>query len=140
MTVKQYLFQIENLDNLVKNKLLEKCQLESLSVSIRSTVPTGDRVQQSPKKDPMGDIIARIDELDREIEETVSHYLTVRKEIISTIEKVENPLYYDILFKKYVEYKNLVQIAEEKDYSVQHIRFCHTKAIEEVRKIKGFKC
>lgn len=139
MTVKQYLFQIENLDNLVKNKLLEKCQLESLSVSIQSTVPTGDRVQQSPKKDPMGDIIARIDELDREIEETVLHYLTVRKEIISTIEKVKNPLYYDILFKKYVEYKNLVQISEEKDYSVQHIRFCHTRAVEEIRKIKGFK-
>lgn len=139
MTTKQYLYQIENLDKYVKNKLLEKCQLRSLSVSIRSTMPNGDRVQQSPRKDPMGDIIAKLDELDREIEKTVSNYLEIRKEIISTIEKVENTLYYDILYKKYVEYKNLIEIADEIGYSVQHVRFCHTKALEEVRKIKNFK-
>ena len=83
--------------------------------------------------------LAKLDELDREIENTISNYLEIRKEIISTIEKLENTLYYDILYKKYVEYKNLIEIADEIGYSVQHVRFCHTKALEEVRKIKGFK-
>ena len=102
MTTAQYLRQIENYDNRIKNKLIEEEQLSSLSTS-------------------------------------VSAILQKRQEIVRTIEQVEDPLLYDILFKHYVEYKSLVRIADEMGYSEIHIKKKHLKAIAEIKKIKGFE-
>ena len=52
MTATQYLRQIENYDNRIKNKLIEEEQLSSLSTSV-SAIPVGEKVQTSVKRAPM---------------------------------------------------------------------------------------
>ena len=87
----------------------------------------------------MGDMIAKIFDLREEISEMISEFLQKRQEIVRTIEQVEDPLLYNILFKHYVEYKSLVRIADEMGYSEIHMKRMHLKAISEVKKIKGFE-
>ena len=69
----------------------------------------------------------------------ISEFLQKKQEIVRTIEQVEDPLLYNILFKHYVEYKSLVRIADEMGYSEIHMKRMHLKAIAEVKKIKGFE-
>lgn len=138
MTTRQYLHQIENYDNRIKNKLIEEEQLNSLSTSV-SAIPIREKVQTSVKHDPMGDMIAKIFDLRDEISKMAAEFLEKKQEIIRTIEQVDDPVLYNILFKHYVEYKSLVRIADEMGYSEIHMKRMHLKAIAEVKKIKGFE-
>ena len=66
-------------------------------------------------------------------------FLEQKQEIIRTIEEVEDPILYAILFKRYVEYKTLLSIADELGYSEVTIKRLHLKALKEIKNIKGFE-
>ena len=138
MTTRQYLSQIEKYDNLIHNKIIEEEQLNILSISVKS-IPMGDKVQSSSKQDPMGDMVAKIVDLRAEISKMATDFLEQKQEIIRTIEEVEDPILYDVLFKRYVEYKTLLNIADELGYSEITIKRLHLKALKEIKNIKGFE-
>ncbi len=138
MTTRQYLSQIEKYDNLIHNKIIEEEQLNILSMSVKSA-PIGEKVQTSSKQDPMGDMVAKIIDLREEISKMATDFLEQKQEIIRTIEKVEDPILYDVLFKRYVEYKTLLSIADELGYSEVTIKRLHLKAIKAIKNIKGFE-
>lgn len=138
MTTRQYLSQIEKYDNLIHNKIIEEEQLNILSMSVKS-VPIGEKVQTSSKQDPMGDMVAKIIDLREEISKMATDFLEQKQEIIRTIETVEDPILYDVLFKRYVEYKTLLNIADELGYSEVTIKRLHLKAVNAIKNIKGFE-
>lgn len=138
MTTRQYLSQIEKYDNLIHNKIIEEEQLNILSISVKS-IPMGEKVQSSSKQDPMGDMVAKIVDLRAEISKMATDFLEQKQEIIRTIEEVEDPILYAILFKRYVEYKTLLSIADELGYSEITIKRLHLKALKEIKNIKGFE-
>lgn len=138
MTTRQYLSQIEKYDNLIHNKIIEEEQLNILSMSVKS-IPMGEKVQSSSKQDPMGDMVAKIIDLRAEISKMATDFLEQKQEIIRTIEEVEDPILYAILFKRYVEYKTLLSIADELGYSEVTIKRLHLKALKEIKNIKGFE-
>ena len=138
MTTRQYLSQIEKYDNLIHNKIIEEEQLNILSMSVKS-VPIGEKVQTSSKQDPMGDMVAKIIDLRKEISKMATDFLEQKQEIIRTIEAVEDPILYDVLFKRYVEYKTLLNIADELGYSEVTIKRLHLKAVKAIKNIKGFE-
>nr|DAG73424.1 MAG TPA: Protein of unknown function (DUF1492) [Caudoviricetes sp.] len=138
MTTRQYLSQIEKYDNLIHNKIIEEEQLNILSMSVKS-VPIGEKVQTSSKQDPMGDMVAKIIDLREEISKMATDFLEQKQEIIRTIETVEDPILYDVLFKRYVEYKTLLNIADELGYSEVTIKRLHLKAVKAIKNIKGFE-
>lgn len=138
MTTRQYLSQIEKYDNLIHNKIIEEEQLNILSMSVKS-IPIGEKVQTSSKQDPMGDMVAKIIDLREEISKMATDFLEQKQEIIRTIETVEDPILYDVLFKRYVEYKTLLNIADELGYSEVTIKRLHLKAVNAIKNIKGFE-
>lgn len=138
MTTRQYLSQIEKYDNLIHNKIIEEEQLNILSMSVKS-IPIGEKVQTSSKQDPMGDMVAKIIDLREEISKMATDFLEQKQEIIRTIENVEDPILYDVLFKRYVEYKTLLNIADELGYSEVTIKRLHLKAVKAIKNIKGFE-
>ena len=138
MTTRQYLSQIEKYDNLIHNKIIEEEQLNILSMSVKS-VPIGEKVQTSSKQDPMGDMVAKIIDLREEISKMATDFLEQKQEIIRTIETVEDPILYDVLFKRYVEYKTLLNIADELGYSEVTIKRLHLKAVKAIKNIKGIE-
>lgn len=138
MTAKQYLSQIEILDKKIQNKLSEEYQLKTLATNITIS-NTSDRVQTSGDKDRVGSIVAKLMDTQKETARLINDFIDKRDEIIKTIESASSVGKYDLLFKRYVQYKSLSDISDEMGYSLQHIKRLHGQALEEVKKIKGFK-
>lgn len=129
MTVKQYLRQLERLENMIDNKLAEIFQMRVLSQSISAVRTDTDRVQSSGSMDPLGDSIARLDELERRASELVAIYQERKRLIIRQLEGMDNPVYYSILFDRYVLRMNFEQIADKHNYSVRHVIRLHGDAL-----------
>lgn len=131
MTADEFLKQIERADKLISNKLYEVQRLRLLAVS--TTVPT-DRevVQTSGVSDKVGNIVAKIIDLESEINDLIDEYVDLQRECIGVIESLENPLQYTVLHKHYVQYKSFAEIAEEEHYSYDGIMKVKRKALEQV--------
>ena len=114
---------------MINNKIAEIQQLRELACSI-SSINSEDRVQSTPNFDKIGSKIAKIDELEKKLDETVDKY-----------EKpgIKHPFYismedentYNILFSRYIEKKSFELIAIEMDYSWRQIIRLHGKALRQ---------
>lgn len=130
MKAKQYLLQIDYYDKRITNKLAELAQWRELAKSTGSQTD-GERVQTSPK-DRLSTVVSKIIDLDREIDSLIDEYAEKKQEIIRAIESIENPNYYDLLFKVYIEHKFLHEAAAEMHYSYTRIRHMHKEALNAV--------
>lgn len=133
---KKYLEEIEAYETAIKNKRIEKKQLEDLSTSI--TAPTDrEAVQTSGVSDKVGNCAVRIADLIGEIETAINEYLTEKSKRIKVIDSVlfQNVTQYDLLFKRYVEFKDLTDIAPEIKVSYPYALELHREALKKVAKI-----
>lgn len=138
MNTRQYLEQVQDSDRKIQNKIQEEYRLRLLATSI-SSFSNGDKVQTSGGKDRVGDAVTVIVELRQEIASDVKELAELQMKVSGDINDMENSMYSSLLHKRYIEFKNLVTVADEMGYSVQHIRSCHGKAIEALRKQKHFE-
>lgn len=136
MTAKEYLQQIREMESIVKNKMVELYQLKCLATSITAP-PDREAVQTSGISDKVGDIGARIVDLEREIMAQIDEFIQKKQECIDIIERVRplNDIQYNILHKKYVGNKTLREISEEECYSYDYIRELHGEALKKVMEI-----
>lgn len=138
ITPKQYLCQIERLDSLIQNRQTEISQLWDLATNI--TAPSdSERVQTSGSKDRVGDIVSRICNLENEKNEFIDSYMAIKNFSISSMEKMEDLRYYRILFKKYIEYKSLSDIAASMNYSYRQTKRLHGEALQKFSDIVEFE-
>lgn len=126
MTAKEYLNQYR----LAKIKIEQrKKELEELKATLGySGVELSDRVQTSPK-DSLSEAIARAVDLEAEIKEEIKANLRLKHDIISQIHQLTNPLFVEILYRRYIENKNLWVISQEMNYDYGHIRHSHGYAL-----------
>lgn len=131
MTAKEYLNQIQALEDALSDKRTELKKLEALATSV--TVPT-DRevVQTSNISDKTGSLGAKIADVKKEIEQQAAEFLEEKQKRIKVIESVRSldNIKGSILHKKYVAYKALRTIAKELNYSYEYTRHLHLKALE----------
>ena len=128
MTTKEYLNQISRINRMINNKIAEIQQLRELARSI-SSINSEDRVQSTPNFDKIGSKIAKIDELEKKLDETVDKYVDLKNRIVEQIESMEDENTYNILFSRYIEKKSFELIAIEMDYSWRQIIRLHGKAL-----------
>lgn len=120
MNTRQYLEQVQDSDRKIQNKIQEEYRLRLLATSI-SSFSNGDKVQTSGGKDRVGDAVTRIVELQQEIASDVKELAELQMKVSGDINDMENSMYSSLLHKRYIEFKNLVTVADEMGYSVQHI-------------------
>ena len=137
MTAKQYLSRVRILDIKINNKISELSMLKSKSTSLQAVVINDDKVQTSPALDRLGDDISDILELEEEIHKEIKRYNDLKHKIINEIHSLNNRLYIEILYKRYVEFKSLEEIAVEMNYSYDRVRHLHGYALIEFDKIKS---
>lgn len=130
MTTKEYLNQISRLNRMINNKLVEIQQLRDLALGI-SSISTGERVQSTPDFDKIGSKMAKIDELEKNLDETIDKYVDLKNQIIGQIESMEDEITYNILFSRYIEKKQFELIAIEMEYSWRQIIRLHGKALNQ---------
>jgi DNA-directed RNA polymerase specialized sigma subunit len=134
INAKEYLQQIINDDKRIQNKCVEVYQLRCLATSV--TAPMGtEPVQTSGASDKVGNIVAKIVDLENEINDMIDRFIEDKIERIKVIEQVDDQLQYTILHKHYVQGKSFTEIAEEECYSDVWISKNHARAIEKVQKI-----
>lgn len=132
VTPKEYLRQLRVFSIKIQQK---KDELESLKAAAENVTASIDneRVQTSPK-DRMPEDISRIVDLESEIYKDIQELLILKNKIINEIQELSNPVYIEILYKRYVEYKSLEEIAVRMSYSYRQIKRLHGYALQAFRK------
>ena len=115
---------------MINNKLVEIQQLRDLALGI-SSISTGERVQSTPDFDKIGSKMAKIDELEKNLDETIDKYVDLKNRIIGQIESMEDEITYDILFSRYIEKKQFELIAIDMGYSWRQIIRLHGNALRQ---------
>ena len=129
---KEYLRQIRLFDICIRQKEAElaamRSELENMSAAV-----TGERVQTSAK-DKMSEKVSHIVDLEAMIIQDKEKFLRMKDRIINEIQSLENSVYVDILYKRYVEYKQLEEIAVEMNYSYRQVLRLHGFALQEFKR------
>lgn len=113
--------------------------LKSKSTSLQAVVINEDKVQTSPALDRLGNDVSEILELEEEIRQEIKRYNDIKHKIINEIHSLNNRLYIEILYKRYVEFKSLEEIAVEMNYSYQWIKSNHGYALLNFSKKVGLE-
>jgi hypothetical protein len=129
LETKQYLGQISRLDRMIKNKMTELSQYRDLIYGL-SAVVNEERVQTSPDFDKMSGKVDKILKMESKIDNLIDEYVDKKNLIISQIDSMENEIYYEILFARYIEKKTFERIATDINYSFRNTTRLHGKALK----------
>ena len=130
MKAENYLKQIEKLDALIENKQAEVMRWREIANNT-SVNMSGERVGSSGNHDTMANAICTYLDLERE---EIDSYIAKRKEIITTMEQLAT-IEYNVLFKKYVQYSTLKEIAAIYGNSYSWATTTHERALRQIQKI-----
>ncbi len=128
MTTKEYLGQIGRLDKTIQNKMAEILQYREMSFSLAS-ISSDVRVRTTPDVDRIGNAIARLDEMEQQLDEIIDRYVDRKNHIIAQIDAMEDEMHYQVLFARYIEKKTFEKIAMELNYSLRQISRVHESAL-----------
>lgn len=129
---KEYLRQLRTLTIKTYQKMDELDSLKAAAENVSAGIGS-ERVQTSPK-DRMPDDISRIVDLESEIQKDIQELLILKNKIINEIQGLSNPVYIEILYKRYVEYKQFEEIAIEINYSYRQVLRIHGFALQEFKR------
>ena len=136
MTTDKYLSQINRCDHVIKNKMSEIQKLSNMATSI-SVSPKEVDVQSSGDPDKMGSAVAKIADLQNEIQELVCEFVDKRRVIIGQIDSMENTDVYIVLYAHYVDNKDWNLISVEMGYSYRNIMKLRKRALQEFERRYG---
>lgn len=131
---KEYLQKMRMYDARIESKLLEVQQLKAMITKITPTLKA-DVVSSSGNQDKLGDAVAKIVDLENEINKDIDCYIDLKREVKAKLEKLTNPNYYKVLEKRYVQYYTFERIATEMHYSYRNITKLHGRALQAFEKI-----
>ena len=136
MTAKDYLKQVGRMNKEIENKAEEIQKLKDMATRITSSTDK-ERVQSNSSQDKLGDAVAEIIDLENELQEIVTRNLEKRRLITRQIEELNDDMFYDILYKRYILGKQFHVIATEMDYGMDNIFRLHKRAIRAFEKKHG---
>ena len=128
---KAYLKRIELLDAHINNKLNDLYTLRSLVTKITATISPVP-ASGSGNQDKLGDAIAKIIDLQDEINRKIDNYVDLKREISAMLEQIDVADYVKVLHKRYFEYKPWEQIACEMNCTFRNVCYIHGKALQAV--------
>lgn len=134
MTAKEYLSQLKYLDIKLNDKISERERLISLATKVTPSY-SADPVSTSGTPDKISNIVVMLQELEEDTEYTMAKMVKQKRAILAKLESMDNYKYYQLLYKKYVEYKDLAVVAKEMVYSYRVIVNMHGKALKEFEKL-----
>lgn len=134
MNAKQYLQQAYRLNELINSDLLELQNLRCLSTSISSDM-SQERVQSTKQSDKIGGVVAKIVDLDNQINAEIDQFVDLKKEIRGKITAIENPDDRLVLQERYLNFMTWERIAEAMHFTTQWVHEIHKRALRSLEKI-----
>lgn len=130
MNSKQFLKKIRLYETRIDAKLNEKQHLKDLVTSITTTLKDDAGFGGSGSQDKLGSIVAKMVDLEAEIDADVDSLVDAKKEINDLLDKIDDCDIYEILNKRYVLFETWEQIAFEMHMSYRHVLRLHGKALK----------
>ena len=131
LTAKEYLQQIYHIKHRIDRLTSRRDDIRNDLYSIGS--PSGsmdaDKVQTTMSGDSMLRMIARVDETERDIVQTVERLMDMKDLITLQIEALEDERYKNLLLKRYVLLEDWGQIADEMYYTLNWVYNLHGYAL-----------
>mgnify|MGYP001099987387 FL=1 len=138
ITVKEYLSQAKFLDQRINSKIQQVAALNDLATKATSTL-TGMPRNPNHATSSMEDVIAKIIDLQAEINNDIDTLVDLKRSLSKTIKAVDSPEYQTVLEKRYLCFQSWEQIAVEMGYELRWLYRIHGKALEEVKAILGIE-
>ncbi len=132
--VKAYLQKIRLYDTHINNKVAEMSRLKNMVLNITPTLKD-DVVSGSGSKDKLGDTVAKIVDLQDEINKAIDEFVDRKNEVCALIDSLQNPDHVALLHKRYVEYLTWEQIACDMHISYRHATRMHGRALQAIERI-----
>lgn len=136
MDVKTRLQRLQLLDTVINQKLRELESLRALSTCVAGFDTSRERVQTSGSGDaPFVTPVLRIIALEQEINAEIDAFVDEKHNTIRLIQKLDNPLQMEVLYRRYVEYQSFERIAAEMNTVQQHAFVLHRKGLKALEQI-----
>ena len=135
MTAKQYLQQAFYLNQQIETDQRELEKLRALAETVPSIKQTEERVQTGGPVDRVSEIVAKIVDLEAEIQGEIDSYVTMQMTIRKIISRVKNKKWKVILKRRYIHFEKWEQIAEKTHQDLRWVFRLHGKALQEIEKI-----
>lgn len=124
----EYLEQIYRLTVIINNKKAEIDELKDLFYGT-SGIFISERVQSQNAADTTSEVAIKIIERENEITKGLADAITSRKHIINQIESMSNPVYCDILSKRFIQNKGWTEISRSVNYTYKQTKRLYRKAL-----------
>lgn len=132
MTAKEYLSQYRYINTNINSKKAQQQRLRELATDIS---PPSDGGGHSGVSDRVGNITAKIADLDAEINAEIDKLVDVQRDILQTISKVSDDCLRIILTERYINCRTFEQIAVVVNYSYMQTCRLHGKALSAVQNV-----
>lgn len=133
MDARRYMERVEELKEIIDNKIEERTRLYLEAVST-GTSGKGERVQTSTGAGAMTGTVEKYVDIDRKI----AGYTREIQEIICTIEMLEHDEY-DVLHKKYVQGMTLRDVARKREKAYSTTAHTHSRALRHLQEILNIR-
>ena len=131
MTPKEYLNQAYWLDRRIDSKLEQLSALKDMVTKTTSAM-TDDVVSHTRNIHSMQDVVAKIIDMQAEINADIDRLVDLKSEIMHVIKDVRNPEHQTLLELRYLCFKSWEYVAEQMGYNVRHIYRLHDEAVEQI--------
>lgn len=134
MTAKEYLSQAKYLDVRINSKIRQLSDLNDLATNATSAL-TGMPHNPNHGRSTMADCVAKIVDLQAEINADIDQLVDLKREILETIKSLHNVELQTILERRYLCFETWEKIAAGMGYDLRWLFRLHGKALEEVQSI-----
>ncbi len=134
MTAKEYLNQLIAMDNAINRKQQRLATLRDVAMN---TTPNyaDEAVQRTREKNPLENIMTKIVDLDREIDEDIDALVDFKAEVWEQLDKLEDETQKRILWLHYSERLSWTKVAVEMSFTTRYVYIIHRAALDELDKI-----
>lgn len=133
MKAKDYLLQVRRINKLIELKQNEINKL-NLYLGVKAVNYEGERVQSSNTMDRT-DLICKIVDFEIELKEYIKQLIDLKKEIMQTIDKLDDADLIKLLYLRYFDFKTWEEIAITMNYSYRWILKLHGISLQKIEKI-----
>ena len=132
MTAKEYLNQAYWLDRRIDSKLEQLSALKDMATKTTSII-SADVVSHTRNVHSMQDIIAKIIDMQAEINADIDRLVDLKRDIMQVVKAVDNPELQTLLELRYLCFKDWPDIACEMHCSESNVYKVHSRALQAVR-------
>ena len=137
MNAKEYLSQALWLDQRIKSKLEQLDTLRALAMKVGANLTEEKVSGGNNTKSHMENTVAKIVDLEKEIDGDIDRLVGLKAEIMETINRVDDPISQIILELRYVNGKGWDEIARDIRFDIRTAFRVHGKALKEIEEIKN---